>query len=91
MLTYKRTRADTGPATAKSVAGFGDPNKQGGHTATSAVFLCLQKGKSFYGRAIRETFGSAGNLVTGSPTCMVSPTLLARGRREYNRKQGMPR
>lgn len=75
MLTYHQTGADTGPVTAKSVTGFGDSNTKGGHTATRAVFLCLEYGKPCYGRAVRETFGSAGFLWAGSPTRMVSPTL----------------
>lgn len=75
MLTYHQAKADNVPAAAKSVAEFGDSNTKGGHTAIRAVFLCLEYGKPCYGRAIRETFGSAGFLWAGSPTRMVSPTL----------------
>lgn len=76
MLTLQGRKADTWLVTAKSVAGIGVPNSQGGQTASSAVFLCLQKGKPSYGRAIRGAYGLAGILEAGTPTRMVSPSLI---------------
>ena len=66
------------PVAANSATGFGDPDKLGAaapHTIAGAFFV---PAASCHGGCARETFGSAGFQVPGSPTCVQLPPIVWR-------------
>lgn len=66
------------PVAANSATGFGDPDKLGAaapHTIAGAFFASAA---SCHGGCARETFGSAGFQVPGSPTCVQLPPIVWR-------------
>lgn len=80
-LTRASQAADTSPAAEKKAVGFGDPELNRRTTAHKRFFY-VRSMASPHGRAVRETFGSAGTYSPVRQPARFRPPRLATGRRK---------
>ena len=83
------------PVSDTALIGFGSPETQGGQAATSLrLFFRPKHGIALNGRAVRGSESCAGFLLSGLPTCTVSPSRLeagGRGLRPSQKEAIMPK